>query len=428
MRRGLVPLAVLMALLATSPPIGAIEPVTIEVAADTAKPLLTGEKLPITVNLLTATTFASAVSFDLPTIPGAVLMQFGDRPTLSTRDQEGTSRTVQTYDLAFFALRPGTYSIPPFTARFSSPETFGGKPVDRALRTSPLAITANRPSGTESLPGIVCAKAFDVQETWSPPLPKTLRVGDSFQRTITSTAGDVPAMVFPPVPVLTTAELKAYPQSPRVEDRSERGVFTGKRVDVVTYVCQKPGKVLLPELVIPWWNLDDGSLQQIRLAAVAFEVVAAPHGAADPPTVAASLGPGHDRSRLWGTAGASLLLLSAATILLVRWRDASGRSPRSLDSSRLSDLLAACRRNDPARAHDALFRWAAHLPGSSVPTCEELAAADPSLSAPLQELERAVAQGGPWDGRPLARALRSEHNRARTTARRTAEDLPPLNP
>ncbi len=420
-------LAVLALVLWLAAPLPAAEPVSLEIARDNDKPVLSGEKCPITIDLLTATTFSSAVAFDLPTVPGGVLMQFGDRPRLGTRDQGGTSYTVQTYDLAFYALRPGNYEIPPFTVRFSSPAAAGGKPVDRTLTTKPLSIAAKAPPGTESLPAIVCAESFRVEEVWTPENPKTLHVGESLTRRITSTAGDVPSMVFPAIPVLTAEELKAYPQPPVAEDQIDRGDLTGKRIDTATYICQKPGHVSLPELVIPWWSLADHSLQEIRLPAVTFEIVAAPGQPAAAETKAQAAPASPWRERLWLLGGTSLLLASAATILFVGW-DQSRPSAARLEATRFRDLMTACRQNNPRTTHDALFRWSGSLSASPITTCDELAGMDRSLAGALADLERAVATGGAWDGGPLAEALGHLRDQQRHTVRHRAAALPPLNP
>ena len=401
-------------------------PVAIEMSLESDKPFLAGQKCPITVNLLTATTFSSAVAFDLPRVAGGVLMQFGDRPTLGTRDEGKTSYIVQTYDLAFFALRPGTYTLPSFAVRFSSPAMPGGQPVERSLMTEPLTITAKAPPGAETLPGIVCAEKYRVEESWTPDNPKTLHVGDSLTRRITSNATDVPAMVFPPIPAPSTETLKAYPRPPAVEDRIERGVLLGKRIDETTYICQKPGRVSLPELVIPWWSLEDNVLQEVRLPAVTFEILARPGDAADGKSPGPTAASARRLRWPWWMAAGSALLLSAAIILFVRWEHSASAAP--LGAARFHELILACRKNDPRKAHDALFRWKSFSSGNAVTTCEEIAAQDHSLTGPMGDLERAVATGAPWDGRSLADALQRHRTGEGHQARTAAARLPPLNP
>jgi hypothetical protein len=238
-------------------------------------PVLVGERVPITVELLTATTFASAPVFELLTIPGALLMQIEDRPVLGTEDIDGESYTVQRHELALFAMRPSLVQVPSFTVRFESPPHFGAQPVERRLTTPALQVEARMPPGAENLPGLIATRELRVNQTWQPP-PKQARVGDGFTRTVTLTAPNMPGMVFPPLPLAKVDGLAVYPKPPVVQDQVERGDFTGKRIDTVTYICERPGQFTLPALAIPWWDLQNQKLKQVTLPAVTLDVEPAP--------------------------------------------------------------------------------------------------------------------------------------------------------
>src|SRR5262245_55347929 len=56
-------------------PVHAAEPVLIRAGVAKASPVLVGEHVVMIIELLTVTTFASAPMFNLPKIPGAILMQ-----------------------------------------------------------------------------------------------------------------------------------------------------------------------------------------------------------------------------------------------------------------------------------------------------------------------------------------------------------------
>jgi hypothetical protein len=159
--------------------------------------VLVGERVPIRVELLTVTMFASAPILELPTIPGALLMQNEDRPLLSTENVDGESYTAQQHELALFVMRPGIAQVPPFTVRFESPLRFGEKPVEHRLTTPALQVEARMPPGAENLPGLIATRELRADQTWQPD-PKKARVGDGFTRTVALTAPDVPGMVFPP--------------------------------------------------------------------------------------------------------------------------------------------------------------------------------------------------------------------------------------
>jgi hypothetical protein len=80
-------------------------------------------------------------------------------------------------------------------------------------------------------------------------------------------------MVFPPLPLARVEGLAVYPQPPVVQDHIERGIFTGQRIQTVTYVCEHPGSIILPALVIPWWDIEHQTLMQATLPALILEIV-----------------------------------------------------------------------------------------------------------------------------------------------------------
>jgi hypothetical protein len=106
----------------------AAEPVLIRSSLIKPGPAWVGQRVALQVELLTTTFFASAPVFQLPTIPQALLMQMEDHPVLGTEQVDDTTYTVQRHELALFILRPGVYTVPPFTVRFASAPRYGAAP------------------------------------------------------------------------------------------------------------------------------------------------------------------------------------------------------------------------------------------------------------------------------------------------------------
>jgi len=240
-------------------------------------PVWVGQRVTIKVELLTTTFFAGAPVFQLPAIPQALLMQIEDHPVLGTEQVDDTTYNVQQHELALFMLRPGGYTVPPFTVRFASAPRYGEPPVEHRLTTPAIQVEARMPPGAEHLPSLISTRELHVTQTWQPQ-PTQARLGDAFTRTITLMAPDVPGMVFPPLPLAKVDGLAVYPKPPVVQDQVERGTFTGQRTQTVTYVCEHPGLVTLPALIIPWWDVEHQKLQQVTLPALTLQVVAPSRG------------------------------------------------------------------------------------------------------------------------------------------------------
>jgi hypothetical protein len=46
-----------------------------------------------------------------------------------------------------------------------------------------------------------------------------------------------------------------------VNDRTERGEFSGERTETITYLFERAGSYVLPAQKFTWWNPDDQSLR-----------------------------------------------------------------------------------------------------------------------------------------------------------------------
>ena len=399
----------------------AADPVQLRARVRSEGPVWVGQRAPIEIDLLTPTTFASAPVFELPEIPGALLVRMEDHPTLGTEVVGGATYVIAQHDLALFAMRPGTYDIPPFAVRFASADAPGEQPVEHRLTTPPLRIEARLPPGTEHLPSLISTSALTVSEQWKPE-PKEARVGDAFTRTVTRSAPDVPAMAFPPLPVTDLDGIAAYPKPPVVQDHSERGTFTGTRIDSVTYVCERPGPVTVPALEFPWWNVRTQTMEKVTLPAVTRDVGHAPLSQST-------------RNRL-GAAVAAVALLAA--LALWRWWDALRAARRrrrgqyeASEAGCFARLERACLDGDAPAAYEALFIWLERVHPRACPATieQDLPAVrtDAKLRTLVDGLQAAVVAGQKrWDGAALAAALRRA--RSRRGDEPLAAALPALNP
>ena len=400
----------------------AAEPALIRSSLAKPGPVWVGQRVAITVELLTTTFFSGAPVFQLPGIPQAILMQIEDRPVLSTEQIDGTTYNVQRHELALFALQPRVYEVPPFTVRFASAPRFDAPPVEHRLTTQAMRVEVRPPPGAENLPGLISTRELHVTQTWQPEPKKVARLGDAFTRTMTLTAPDVPGMVFPPLPLARAEGLTVYPQQPIVQDQVERGTFTGQRTQTVTYVCERPGSVTLPALAIPWWDVTQQKLMQVTLPALTLEVVAP------------------RRWRPWWIVGAGLVLLAGAMLCWCKRRTLLGAWERRQAQHQASEagcfaqLQQACRADDAVAAYNALLRWldcTHHGPGSATLADDLLAGhTDADLQSNVEALQEAVLHRDPhWHGHGLATALRRRRRERQRHGTAAAEvRLPALNP
>jgi hypothetical protein len=233
-----------------------------------------GQSTTLVVELLSPGFFAGTPTFYLPRVPGVLILQPNQRPVLSSQTVDGASYAIQRYELTILAQRSGLLTVPSFEVRFSTREG-ATAPLENRLRTDAISLEVRLPPGAEGLATLLSARDLKASEIWRPE-PGPAKAGDAFTRTITFSAPDIPAMAFPPFTTPEVAGLGVYPKAPRLLDQSERGVMRGERQDIITYVCQRPGRFVVPAARFTWWDLDHHQLRKIDFPARTFEVAANP--------------------------------------------------------------------------------------------------------------------------------------------------------
>ncbi len=389
-----------------------------------------GQRVTLVVELRAPGQFSGAPAFDLPQVPGAVILKPDERPTLGSETVGDTTFVVQRHEFALYPQRAGAVDIPAFPIRFGTNAGFGTPVVDQRVTTTPVRITAKLPPGAAGLATVVTTKHLTLTETWAPE-PKAAVVGAAFTRTITVEARDVPGMALPAVRFDPPAGLRAYPKPPAVEDRVNRGDLTGRRVETVTYVCEVPGAYALPALALAWWNPEEQSLQQARLPGRTFEITAPPPPPAPPvPT------PAPHRSWLPFTlAGAVALAVGLGwfgPVLRRRW-GAFRTAVAVSEGTAFAAFHRACGSGDARAAHRALVVWLDRaLTDEPIPTLERFAAwaADPLLTEQLAALQAAAfgPSPTPWSSHDFARRVTAARRMIARRHRHRTAPLPPLNP
>jgi hypothetical protein len=120
MRTALALLITLIVLISTAQ----AEVAPVAVRAPDAKAWV-GQRVPFYVELRATGSFAGVANFDLPQLPGTIIMKIGN-PVVSSQEIEGQSWFVQTHEFALFSQKPGRLDMPAFAVRFSSRDGFTG--------------------------------------------------------------------------------------------------------------------------------------------------------------------------------------------------------------------------------------------------------------------------------------------------------------
>ena len=236
--------------------------------------------------------------------------------------------------------------------------------------------------------------------------------------------------------------IKQYPTKPVYEQDFQDGAVRLQMTLEVTLIPNLAGEVTLPEIRLPWWNTETNQEEVAVLPEQSFNVAqgdapviqqnaqaatnnpaAIPSPVANQPMDAKSASPqmdnGVDQAEtepgVWDKAAwliVGLALLMGALLGGVAAFYLSRKNPISKTESEIapvtqsfsmSDLKAACQKNDAVAAREALAAWAQHSFPESRQLNAVLGKVSPELRDAITELNRCCysAEPGKWNGKEL---------------------------
>ncbi|APT59883.1 hypothetical protein RGI145_21510 [Roseomonas gilardii] len=389
-------------------------------------PVWLGQHVGITATLRTPIRFASSPLFPELAFQGrAIALPNGT--TTPGSERVGAENWVvlqHTYDV--FPAEAGLLAIAPVTMTVSVGTGEGDVSAARA-RSAPLALEVRLPPGTTDPARLVTSRSLHLTVAQEGD-PARVPVGEAITRTVTLLAEDSSAMLLPPMPWAVPDGVRAYPDPPRLADRSDRGVLSATRIDRAAFVPQRPGRYELPGATLQWFEPHSGRMQVLAVPPLTVQAVAAAPGEV------AVTAPGRRPWRVaLGLAGG--LTLAAA---LGWWLRRRQQRPTDPEAEAFGGLRRTCRAGDAPAAMAALLRWAALAsPPGAPPIIARLAALAgvPALETEAAALaSRRYGPGVPaagWRGDALLRAARTARHALRrpaATGRHGTGRLPALNP
>ena len=279
---------------------------------------------------------------------------------------------------AVYPQKSGALRIPAigFTAREVQPgRSLLGARLGRRLRMASTPLEIDVKSVPTSFPGEVWlpARALTLEENWSID-PASLNVGDSTTRTLTLTARGLQGSQLPPLSSVQGAvnipELRFYPDQESIDQSELADGLQGRRVQSEALVARSGGTWTLPEIRVPWWNIETDRLEFATLPARTVVVTAVQ--TADQINDA-TLSPNTSTAGttlplwLWAVSAAGWLVSLALGILLwLSRRQTAGPSPASGDAKAKSasvrqalvEIRKAAEQQDATLLRKAILQWA----------------------------------------------------------------------
>ena len=295
-----------------------------------------------------------------------------------------------------------------FNARVANPYDRWSRGRQISVVSKPLRLMVKPiPDAYPQAPWLPASKLV-LEERFSTP-PQQWVAGEAVTRTLMIRAEGLPGSQLPAIALPVIDGLRYYPDQNRSDESvSEQGI-QGYAEQAVALVATQEGRLLLPEIRVPWWNTERNQLEYATLPAQRIDVRPGlqPAAQANSPAPATTVAPAAATEQpaylIPVLFVVTLLLLLSVLLNLWQWQR-SRRAPAAVAAAEEAKMAAdtnacwrafseACKDNDPARIRSALLAWVNSgglgSPQRPVTSLTELAQQlpDPRLQALLAELD-----------------------------------------
>jgi hypothetical protein len=411
----------------------------VRVRIEQSGPIYVGQSLRVDVTVLVPNFFMSSPQFPLFDLPGAVVTMPGEGAVNVNETISGVTYAGIQRSYVIVPQRDGRFVLPPARIIFQY-AAVPGQPSPGSVTLPPQKFDVLLPPGARTPQGALPVARVTIQQQVE-GLTESLHVGDAITRRVEIFADHTQSMMIPPPGFAAPAGVRVYRKDPQLTDvTDEQGHFVGgRRVEVATYLFDRPGTYTLPAISESWFDPSTNRAQRAEAPEVQVSVVRSSKAEA---AIAPEPAPAKliDWGRWLALAAAVILGIVAILWLTRRWAlrvrtflAARRAVRRESEAAYFARLVAACRSNDPARSYASLGRWVRRAGRASVGDYLQ-ASDDDDLRKQVTALEHCLyacaPQSDKWTGVPLATALeRTRQSLARLHVHRSARHrLSPLNP
>ncbi|MFL1406266.1 protein BatD [Marinobacter sp. M1N3S26] len=390
-----------------------------------------------------------------PEHPDAVIEKLGEQKQYRER-VDGESYRVVERNYVIFPQKPGRLQLPPLdfqgTARHSRGHHYRISDSAVLFPVNVKDVPAEFSGGTW-LPATDLSISDRGLERTGPVTP-----GDNLTRTLTLTARGLPATTLPSLDIRYPDALRSYPEPEQRESSATADGVLGELQQTVALVpvSAEGGDITLPEVRIPWWDVNEDRERVAVLPARTIELAATPgfgqetrDGPAEPVSEEATPPQSAPESApltghwFWPLLVA-LLALGWATTVAAWWLHHRRRQAAPVvtpvveqgEKERFRELCDQAREQD-SRFFNGLPAWVSALAGRDCHTSDAALAilSDPQLSALVNRWRESLFRDGGGempDGQALVSALKAARtnwqNRPSSRSHGTRQVLPDLYP
>jgi hypothetical protein len=289
-----------------------------------------------------------------PHVDNALFIPLGN-PRRYEDSSKGAVYQIQELQYAIFPQKSGELNIvPPSLDAFlygESPQKISLKAKSSTLKVQPIPPQF---TGKDWLP----AKQVNLTETYDNS-GIDLKQGDTITRSISMEVQGSPAQLLPLLKFNSTKDFNVYPEKPTENNRLAQTDILGKTIVKVTYLFNKSGKITIPKLELPWFNISTGKEEIASLPELSITVL--PSAAPEQSSITTPLKKTPVKTIYEFKTLKTFFEITGGffvgLLMLLFFRKRKDRAQLS-ESQILQDLKKACLLNEPTLAQAQLLLWA----------------------------------------------------------------------
>ncbi len=278
--------------------------------------------------------------------------------------QESGELTVTSPVLSGAILKTDTVDQGPrqfFSSKWE-PIRIGAKNITTSVKSIP---------STWKAPWWLPAKTLTISEQWSGNLNQ-LALGQPVTRTITLEAVGLTAEQLPQIKAPSLTQANVYVDKPTLETKTNGRDLIAKRVEKFAIVAKQSGSITLPEINIPWWDINTqkihtATLPQYNLMFTGTishtenNTSALPQKIVEKTVGTASSKLSTPKNRFWIALAGLFFILWIATLFFKRPKTTKNIAPETQASPNLKHwiklLKTACLNNDLLKTREYLIQY-----------------------------------------------------------------------
>lgn len=255
---------------------------TIDLRISKTENIIAKEQITLSIDVATDRWFAKGITIDSFTMVEAIVLPLTGQTINGTKKVNYKTWVTQTREIILYPNQAGIYEIPAIAVKMAINTEQG--PVSGIAYTKVAELDVIVPAKLKGISDYVVSNNVTVKVEYEGEVESATteedeqqaepiyKIGSAITQTISFSAENVPAMMFPQIEQPEINGISIYHKPGQINDTNNRGMITGKRSDSFSFIFEQAGTYHLPERNFFWFNTASQQLEEITIPGQTWQV------------------------------------------------------------------------------------------------------------------------------------------------------------